>query len=127
LTDFHIKTPVLNFMDIRLGVTGLIYTDGQTDKANLLDGLRDYVTGPKNVVTKCMWIPFTVTSLHYIIRFHYLSLRSPSPQNTALVHSEMFMKIHVKYCDHSEETETSFCLRLTRTNTLLRAAAYIRQ
>lgn len=57
LTDFRMKAPPppeLNFMDIRLGIAWLINTDGQTDKANRMDGLRDYATRTKNVMANIL-------------------------------------------------------------------------
>jgi hypothetical protein len=55
-------------MDIRLGAAGLKHTDGQTDMANIISGLRDYASRPKKVVANLLpkVREYLLTSLHYI-------------------------------------------------------------
>jgi hypothetical protein len=75
-------------------------------------------------ITKYMW--YLLPSQVYITLSDFTACPSDPPpphhQNTALVYSDMFLKIHVKHRDNSEQTETSFLLRLMRTNMLLWAA-----
>ena len=77
------SSSVSNFMDIRFGVTGLIDTDGQTDKANLIGGLRDYATASKNVVTSLLpnTCDYLLQSQVYITLSDFTACPSdPSPQ-----------------------------------------------